>query len=80
VIFYADDRPIRDHLERLGVPPDCILEDVAMSLGSAISLIMTLLAIVSVFIFIPVISEYAFWVAVAAYVILASTWHRFYWG
>ena len=62
------------------MPSDCILEGVAMSFGSAISLIMTLLAIVSVFIFIPLVSEYAFWIAVAAYVILASTWHRYYWS
>ncbi len=47
-----------------------------MSFGSVISLVMTLLAIVSVFVFIPLISEYAFWIAVAAYVILAGTWHH----
>jgi len=35
---------------------------------------MAMLAIVSVFVYIPMISEYAFWVAVAAYIILASTW------
>jgi hypothetical protein len=51
-----------------------------MSFGSAISLIMTLAAIVSVFIFIPWVSEWAFWIVIAAYIILASTWHRYYWG
>jgi hypothetical protein len=80
VIFVAADRRIRDHLEQPDVASDCILEGVAMSFGSAISLIMTLLAIVSVFIFIPLVSEYAFWIAVAAYIILASTWHRYYWS
>ena len=45
-----------------------------MRFGFAFSLIMAMLAIVSVFIYIPMISEYAFWVAVAAYIILASTW------
>jgi hypothetical protein len=45
-----------------------------MRFGFAFSLIMALLAIVSVFVYIPMISEYAFWVAVAAYIILASTW------
>ena len=43
-----------------------------MRFGFAFSLIMALLAIVSVFVYIPMISEYAFWVA--AYIILASTW------
>jgi hypothetical protein len=51
-----------------------------MSFSSAISLIMTLLAIVSVVIYLPFISDYAFWIIVAAYIILASTWHRFRWG
>jgi hypothetical protein len=37
-----------------------------MGLGFMISLVMTLLAIVSVFIFIPLISEWAFWILVAA--------------
>ena len=45
-----------------------------MRFGFAFSLIMAMLAIVSVFVYIPMISEYAFWVAVAAYIILASTW------
>jgi hypothetical protein len=51
-----------------------------MSFSSAISLTMTLLAIVSVVIYLPIISDYAFWIIVAAYIILASTWHRFRWG
>lgn len=46
-----------------------------MSFGFVFSLILALLAIVSVFIWIPFVSEYAFWVAVAAYVILAGTHH-----
>ena len=45
-----------------------------MRFGFAFSLIMAMLAIVSVFVYIPMISEYAFWVGVAAYIILASTW------
>jgi Sec-independent protein secretion pathway component TatC len=51
-----------------------------MSFSSAISLIMTLLAVVSVVFYVPIISDYAFWIAVAAYIILASTWHRFHWS
>jgi hypothetical protein len=45
-----------------------------MRFGFAFSLIMAILAIVSVFVYIPVVSDHAFWVAVAAYIILASTW------
>ena len=45
-----------------------------MRFGFPFSLIMAMLAIVSVFVYIPMISEYAFWVAVAAYIILASSW------
>jgi len=41
-----------------------------------ISLILTMLAIIGVFVEIPFISRYAFWVAIAAYIMLAS--HRHY--
>jgi hypothetical protein len=51
-----------------------------MSFTSAISLIMVLLAIVSVVMFIPYVSDHAFWIIVAAYVILASSYHRYRWG
>ena len=37
-----------------------------------ISLIIAVLAIVGVFVAIPFISQYAFWVAVIAYVVLAA--------
>jgi hypothetical protein len=37
-----------------------------------ISLIMVGLAVVAVFVHIPFVSEYAFWFAVAAYVMLAA--------
>jgi hypothetical protein len=39
----------------------------------ALSLIMVMASIVSVFVFIPVVSAYAFWMAVGAYIILASS-------
>jgi hypothetical protein len=39
----------------------------------ALSLIMAIAAIVSVFVFIPVVSAYAFWMVVGAYIILASS-------
>jgi hypothetical protein len=41
-----------------------------------ISLILTMLAIIGVFVPIPFVSSYAFWVVIAAYVMLAS--HRHY--
>jgi hypothetical protein len=37
-----------------------------------ISLVLALLAVLSVFIYIPFISDYAFWVVIAAYLIVAS--------
>jgi hypothetical protein len=40
----------------------------------ALSLVMTIAAVVSVFVYVPFISEYAFWIAVAAYIILERTW------
>jgi hypothetical protein len=40
----------------------------------ALTLVMAIAAVVSVFVYVPFISEYAFWIAVAAYIILASTW------
>ena len=43
-----------------------------MNLLYVLSLILAGLAIVGVFIEIPVVSEFAFWVLVAAYVILAG--------
>jgi hypothetical protein len=39
-----------------------------------VSLIVALLALVAVFVYIPFVSEYAFWFMVAAYIMLAA--HR----
>ena len=44
-----------------------------MNFGFIASLVLAILAIVGVFINIPFVSQYAFWVAVAAYVVLAGT-------
>jgi uncharacterized protein (DUF983 family) len=44
-----------------------------MKFGLAFSLILVGFAVVGVFIEIPFISEYAFWVAVSAYVLLAAS-------
>jgi hypothetical protein len=46
-----------------------------INFGFFFSLILALLAVAAVFIEIPFVSNYAFWFAVAAYVILASS-HR----
>jgi hypothetical protein len=43
-----------------------------MYFGLALSLILAGFAVVGVFIYIPFVSEYAFWVVIAAYVILAG--------
>jgi uncharacterized protein (DUF983 family) len=44
-----------------------------VNFGFAISLVLVGFAIVGVFIEIPFVSNYAFWVAIGAYVILAAT-------
>jgi uncharacterized protein (DUF983 family) len=44
-----------------------------MKFGLALSLILVGFAVVGVFIEIPFVSEYAFWVAVSAYVLLAAS-------
>jgi hypothetical protein len=43
-----------------------------MNFAVALSLVMAILSVVSVFIWIPLVSDYAFWLAVVAYIILAS--------
>jgi hypothetical protein len=43
-----------------------------MRFGLALSLIMVGFAVVGVFIEIPFVSNYAFWIVIAAYVILAA--------
>ena len=44
-----------------------------MKFGLAFSLILVGFAVVGVFIEIPFVSEYAFWVAISAYVLLAAS-------
>jgi uncharacterized protein (DUF983 family) len=43
-----------------------------MRFGLALSLVMVGFAVVGVFIFIPFVSTYAFWIVIAAYVILIA--------
>ena len=44
-----------------------------MNFGFVASLLIVILAVLSVFIEIPIVSNYAFWFAVGAYVLLAGT-------
>jgi hypothetical protein len=44
-----------------------------VNFGFVASLIMVIFAVLSVFIQIPLVSDYAFWFAVGAYVILAGS-------
>jgi hypothetical protein len=47
-----------------------------VNFGFALSLVLAGFAVVGVFIDIPFVSNYAFWIAIAAYVILAATTAR----
>jgi hypothetical protein len=47
----------------------------AVNFGVIISLLVVILAVLSVFIVIPIVSNYAFWFAIAAYVVLAGSRH-----
>ena len=44
-----------------------------MNFGFVASLIVVILAVLSVFIQIPLVSDYAFWFAIGAYVMLAGS-------
>ena len=44
-----------------------------MNFGFVASLVLVILAVVGVFIEIPLVSNYAFWFAVGAYILLAGT-------
>ena len=45
----------------------------AVNFGFVLSLVLVILAVVGVFIEIPVVSNYAFWFAIGAYIMLAGT-------
>ena len=47
-----------------------------MNFGFGLSLILAGLAVIGVFIEIPFVSNYAFWIAIAAYIVLAASQHR----
>lgn len=44
-----------------------------MNFGFVVSLVLVILAVVGVFIEIPLVSNYAFWFAIGAYVMLAGS-------
>jgi hypothetical protein len=45
----------------------------AVNFGFVLSLVLVILAVVGVFIEIPIVSNYAFWFAIGAYIMLAGT-------
>jgi hypothetical protein len=47
-----------------------------VNFGFVVSLILVILAVLGVFIEIPIVSNYAFWFAVGAYIILAGSYRR----
>ena len=44
-----------------------------MNFGFVVSLLLVILAVVAVFIEIPLVSNYAFWFAIGAYLLLAGS-------
>jgi len=48
-----------------------------VNFGVIVSLLLVILAVLSVFIEIPIISNYAFWVVIAAYLLLAGSRSHF---
>ena len=44
-----------------------------MNFGFVLSLVLVILAVVGVFIEIPIVSDFAFWFAIGAYIMLAGT-------
>ena len=47
-----------------------------MNIGFVVSLVLVILAVLGVFIEIPLVSTYAFWFAVGAYILLAGSYRR----
>jgi hypothetical protein len=45
----------------------------AVNFGFVLSLVLVILAVVGVFIQIPIVSDFAFWFAIGAYILLAGT-------
>jgi hypothetical protein len=47
-----------------------------VNIAVIVSLVLAILAVLGVFIEIPVVSDFAFWVAVGAYILLAGSYRR----
>jgi len=47
-----------------------------VNMGFVVSLVLVILAVLGVFIEIPIVSNYAFWFAVGAYILLAGSYRR----
>ena len=47
-----------------------------MNFGFVLSLVLVILAVVGVFIQIPIVSDFAFWFAIGAYIMLAGSYRR----
>ena len=62
-----------DHLSRILGASSQRGEICAVNFGFVLSLLTVILAVLSVFIEIPIVSNYAFWFAVGAYIMLAGT-------
>ena len=45
----------------------------AVNFGFVLSLVLVILAVLGVFIEIPIVSDFAFWFAIGAYIMLAGT-------
>jgi Sec-independent protein secretion pathway component TatC len=47
-----------------------------VNIAVIVSLVLAILAVLGVFIEIPIVSDFAFWVAVGAYIMLAGSYRR----
>jgi hypothetical protein len=47
-----------------------------VNIAVVVSLVLAILAVLGVFIEIPIVSDFAFWVAVGAYILLAGSYRR----
>jgi hypothetical protein len=47
-----------------------------VNIAVVVSLVLVILAVLGVFIEIPIVSNYAFWFAVGAYIMLAGSYRR----
>jgi hypothetical protein len=62
-----------DHLSKVFGVSSQRGEICAVNFGFVLSLLLVILAVLSVFIEVPLVSNYAFWFAVGAYIMLAGT-------